>query len=300
MEHAVPQNITSFEFHLVGDMTLKQFGYLAAGLVISYIIFVTIFSQIPILAVSLIVIFSLSGAAFAFLPILDRPLDHWVLAFFRAVYSPTQGFWKVPGSKKVEPKVDSPLLKNRLQQFLASLEKVQTPTIQPIPPIVSPQPPLITPPPINNITPQPFIPTPQVPPPFKPTIPPPQPTPVPHNFTPPPPPPPPPLNRVTIVEPPRESKIQIQLTSFPNVINGIITDSNGNYLDGTIVIIHDKDGIPVRALKTNRLGQFTGATPLPSGVYTVTFEKEGLEFNALKMTLNNEVLGPLQVRPKRL
>ena len=67
MEHPVPQNVTAFEFHLVGDMTLKQFGYLGAGLLLAYITFTIVFSRSPIIAIPFMIIFALTGAAFAFL-----------------------------------------------------------------------------------------------------------------------------------------------------------------------------------------------------------------------------------------
>jgi hypothetical protein len=92
---------------------------------------------------------------------------------------------------------------------------------------------------------------------------------------------------------------QIALTSLPNVINGMVIDSKGIYLDGVIVIIHNKDGLPVRALRTNKIGQFTGATPLPNGLYTLSIEKEGLEFDVLQITLNGEVIAPIQVTPRQ-
>ena len=37
-QHPVPRNISSFEFHLIGDMTLKQFAYLAGGVFIAYLL----------------------------------------------------------------------------------------------------------------------------------------------------------------------------------------------------------------------------------------------------------------------
>ena len=100
MEHAVPQNITSFQFRLVGDMTLKQFGFLASGCALAYLTFLLLFSHNPYIAVVFILMFTLMGILFAFLPIADRPLDHWVMAFLKAVYSPTSGFWKNPLVKK--------------------------------------------------------------------------------------------------------------------------------------------------------------------------------------------------------
>lgn len=86
-QHPVPQNISSYEFKLVGDMTLKQFFQLAGGVVISLIFYAT---PLPgVIKWPLVVIFALIGAALAFLPIEERPLSSWVFAFFKAVYSPT-------------------------------------------------------------------------------------------------------------------------------------------------------------------------------------------------------------------
>ena len=38
-QHPVPRNISSFQFHLIGDMTLRQFGYLIAGALCAFIVF---------------------------------------------------------------------------------------------------------------------------------------------------------------------------------------------------------------------------------------------------------------------
>ena len=32
-QHPVPQHIASYEFKLIGDMTIKQFAYLAGGII---------------------------------------------------------------------------------------------------------------------------------------------------------------------------------------------------------------------------------------------------------------------------
>ncbi|OGE19568.1 hypothetical protein A3A14_02980 [Candidatus Daviesbacteria bacterium RIFCSPLOWO2_01_FULL_43_38] len=307
MEHAVPQNITSFQFRLVGDMTLKQFGYLAVGMVIAYIAFVTILPSSPVIGVPIIGLSSLLGVAFAFLPLADRPLDHWVMAFFRAIHSPTQASWKSPlnSGKSLGPQ--DPTFKNRLGLYLSSLGVNTTP-----------------PPPLTRIKPESLNQTPKVgttqlqqmaeyikqlqtkvadserqlqefrssttPP--QPTVTPPTPaqTPAPAPIINP---------QVKIVEPPRPTPAQVTLTSSPNVINGIVTDTAGNYLEGAIISIHDKDGLPVRALKTNKLGQFSGATPLADGIYTITFEKDSLEFETLQVELNGSVLTPLNVSARK-
>lgn len=308
MEHAVPQNVTSFEFHLVGDMTLRQFGYLAAGMLVAYVAFATLLPANALVAMPIIGLSVLFGVAFAFFPISDRPLDHWVAAFSRAVYSPTRGLWKSPLTHNTKADPQDPTFRNRLQIYLASLggEPGDQPENRPT------ATPTLSPPPSPNLAqlkqmtdyihnlqnklmrseqeirelkfavaaPH-FQPTPSAPiEPVKPTS---QPQ----------------LPQVTIVPPKPSPQTSLVLTSQANIINGIITDSAGNYLEGVIVSIHDKNSVPVRASKTNKLGQFAGATPLPSGTYTVTLEKDYLKFDTLEIALNGGVLSPLTIRAKK-
>src|SRR3989344_5295312 len=91
-QHPVPRNISSFQFHLVGDMTLKQFGYLAGGVIIAYIVYKLPLPSIITLPIAFLI--ALTGVAFAFLPIQERPLDRWLIAFIKSIYSPTQFIWR--------------------------------------------------------------------------------------------------------------------------------------------------------------------------------------------------------------
>lgn len=333
--HAIPQNVTSFEFKLVGDMTLKQFGYLSAGAGIAYLTFVFIASPLPILAWPIIFFSSLSGIAFAFLPLGDRPLDHWVKAFIKAVYSPTKRVWK----KNSQDYQKSSLFLRRLDIYLQSLNPTspmsQPTLIQTGPVQTSPNP---SPLPseeelektvelakeaqalqtqiIENqkqlnqlkveatstaVNPQSI--SPQITTVFsniqkltqeaseikqelaqvtnepeKPSEP----------------------VKVQVIIPTKTKPTQLTLTSLPNVINGIVTDSERNFLEGAVVVISDKNGLPVRAIKTNKLGQFTGATPLPNGVYTVEMEKDSLVFDVLQIELVGSILPPLQIAAKKV
>src|SRR3989338_4380812 len=45
--HPVPQDVNSFQFRLIGDMTIKQFTYLASGLGIAYMLYVFIAASSP-------------------------------------------------------------------------------------------------------------------------------------------------------------------------------------------------------------------------------------------------------------
>ncbi len=87
------------------------------------------------------------------------------------------------------------------------------------------------------------------------------------------------------------------ITDQPNVITGVIKESDGNLLPNLIVTVKDKDGIPVRALKTNKLGQFAASTPLTSGVYIIEVEdpKQGFKFNRIEVGLSGQVLPPLEI-----
>lgn len=332
--HPIPQNVTSFEFKLVGDMTLKQFLYLATGAGIAYLIFILLAVSAPIIAWPIIIVSAGLGIAFAFLPLADRPLDHWVKAYFKAVYSPTKRVWK----KGNQVYSIQPLFWQRMNLYLQkNFASYQIPIL----PVTIPQIPKI---------PQPIVPT-QVK----------KEEPLPSKeelektvalakdaqslqvkiieierqlaglknqasqpgvdsqvFAP----------QITQLiehlqqlmsqaaqtreqlkpqraESPKVTVVQakpiantVTLTSTPNVVSGIVIDPSGNYLEGAVVVIYDKEGLPVRALKTNKLGQFTGSTPLPSGIYTIETEKEQFSFDVLQIELSNAVLSPLQVTAK--
>ncbi|HUD09922.1 MAG TPA: PrgI family protein [Patescibacteria group bacterium] len=86
--HPIPQDITGFEFKLIGDMTLKQFAYVAGGAIVGLI-----FYALPIFAlikIPIALIFVGTGVLFAFVPFEGRPLDIMIRNFLRAVLNPTQ------------------------------------------------------------------------------------------------------------------------------------------------------------------------------------------------------------------
>ena len=78
-QHPIPQQISSYQFRLVGDMTLKQFFQLAGGFLVALI-----FYSIPLIGIvkwPFVIISALLGAALAFLPLEERPLERWIFAF---------------------------------------------------------------------------------------------------------------------------------------------------------------------------------------------------------------------------
>lgn len=103
---------------------------------------------------------------------------------------------------------------------------------------------------------------------------------------------------VKIVPPTMATQIGVpRLTSYPNVITGIIKDSKGNLLPNVIITVKDTEGMPVRALKSNKIGQFAASTPLASGTYIIELEdpKKIYHFERIEVGLSNQVLPPLEI-----
>lgn len=91
-QHAIPQNVSSYQFKLVGDMTLKQFFQLAGGFLVALI-----FYSAPLIGIikwPFVIVSAILGVSLAFLPLEERPLERWIFAFFRAIYAPTEYFWQ--------------------------------------------------------------------------------------------------------------------------------------------------------------------------------------------------------------
>jgi hypothetical protein len=87
------------------------------------------------------------------------------------------------------------------------------------------------------------------------------------------------------------------VSDTPNVIIGIVKDSRGNVLPGMLVEVKDKAGNPVRAFKTNQLGQFVSATPLASGTYTIEIDdpKKQHNFDIIQIIASNQILLPFEI-----
>lgn len=133
--HPIPQDITGFQFKLIGNMTVRQFAYLAAGVVLAWICYALPLSLLIKLPFSLI--FGFSGVAFAFLPIEGRPMDVMISNFVKALLSPTQFIYIKTGGEFYSPPMvktnhtssatqrqqTTALSGDRLKNFLDSLPK---------------------------------------------------------------------------------------------------------------------------------------------------------------------------------
>ena len=403
-QHPVPQNVTTFQFRLIGDMTIKQFGYLAGGAILAYISYIL---PLPFFFTwPLTVIFAFLGIGFAFIPIEERPMDIWVLSFLKSVYAPTQFVWHrvqptAPASNAANASVvqanvaqanaaqtnattatrvasqpvtatsqpikqpiaaalqgfytQTPAIQKKSffdslfswvdklfpvappQQSPGSTTKTQIPQIQPTPPVPGTLPtPVTTPAPpavhpeleqlqtqisklqtdlagrtnvedrvlelqkeLNEMKKQKqemeariismkkqtdkpqenAVPTKQAgiitTPPSGPTV--------------------------KIITPDAATRAGLpRLTTFSNVVTGIIKDNQGGLLPGVLVTVRDKEGVPLRALKTNKIGQFAASTQLPNGVFFVEVEdpRGRYLFDRAQITLNGSVMPAIEIVAK--
>ncbi len=91
-QHPIPRQITSFEFKLIGFLTIKQFIYLIIFIPLGLSVY-AIF-PVPILNILLGVMVGSVGAILAFVPINDRPMEVWIKNLIKRLSSPTQYFFK--------------------------------------------------------------------------------------------------------------------------------------------------------------------------------------------------------------
>lgn len=427
-QHPIPQDIKSFQFKLIGDMTIRQFAFLAGGGIIAYVLFVSPLH--PLLKWPLLLTSAFLGITSAFFPINERPLDTWIVAFFRAIFSPTRRVWQkevippiflkpTPAARETVP---SPLFegdREKLQAYLATLPKKEEElidekeweflrkldfTLTPkgeVTGLPKPETPKVTVPEVEiprpsqaavSITPMPVLEIKDLKTAAPKTIPllsgarirklgsvrtapsqiafpalPIKPTPISKEL------PPelfegeekveamvktelatqekiegykseierlkaekerflkeaevrreetrkaremaakltkkptltlvseePPSQKVPVTRPsePIKRLVLPKITDQPNIINGVVADQTGKLLPDVIIVVKDEEGTPVRALKTNPLGQFTISTPLSNGAYSIEAEKEDYKFDIIYQEVKGGVLPPLEIRAR--
>lgn len=286
-QHPVPQDITGFKFKLVGDMTLKQFGELAFGAILAYLFYAS--NWHPILKWPLVMFFGFLGVALAFLPIEERPLDVWIINFLRAIYRPTYYVWKKDTSglaiaapspqvlprpalqawpyPKVEPEKEKPTATVPTVS-VAELEKFRAQKLagkqeeKKVTNIVT----------VDSLAQMRSV----VEPPWA------------SGAT----------GQARVVDRPVRATQTISLTDVPNIINGTVFDQRGAPMEGVVLVIKDKTSNSVRALKTNRVGQFIVSTPLEDGTYYLEFEMPNYSFNTYEIDLAGVVIAPLTIKGK--
>ena len=333
-QHPIPQNISSYQFRLVGDMTLKQFFELAGGFLVGLI-----FYSAPLIGIikwPFAILSVILGAAMAFIPLEERPLEQWILAFFGAIYSPTIFHWKktvvkqkffqdevpVASTQAASNQGQEAALKNYLdntksvsgplaklegaeQGFLSRLAGIFAGIKSPVTPVSVQAPVVATP----------------VAPPKKLEIP----VSVPVRVSPSQPThlvveeksqPVTPVNQITTqqVNPTiageeivstKEAIFSIDAAppnppTYPNVIVGQVVDEARRIIEGAIIEIRDEYGRPIRALRSNKLGHFISVTPLDNGKYVIASEKEGYQFTSVNFEAKGGIIPPILVEGHKI
>jgi len=87
--------------------------------------------------------------------------------------------------------------------------------------------------------------------------------------------------------------------TIPNIISGKVVDQNNRALENIVLIIKNHAQEPVRALKTNPLGEFAITTPLLNGTYTIETDKSkrtNLSFDIIKVEVAGKIIPPILIK----
>ncbi|MEI8067877.1 MAG: carboxypeptidase-like regulatory domain-containing protein [Candidatus Shapirobacteria bacterium] len=273
-QHPIPQQISSYEFKLVGDMTLKQFLKAAIGIILAILINTT--KLIVLVKWPLMFVVAGGGLLLAFVPFEDRPLETWIVAFIKSIYSPTIYIYKKRADKNwleldssktvdVESNENEEIVlkkdSKKIDEFVQSLPSVKRENKK-----------------------------------------------LEEKET--------KEEAVVKETDWRDQKSNLNLKTekleatgqavfgsipmpdipeTPNVIVGMATDGMGKIVDGVIIEIQDEHGNPTRVLKSNSLGQFKTSTPLSNGRYLLICEKEGFNFDRVNVDLKGEIVKPIRI-----
>lgn len=344
-QHPIPQDVTGFQFKLIGSMTVKQFAYVATGVILAVVLY---YLPLPgpfsfIAKLILMPLFGGTGFAIAFLPVEGRPVDLMLGNLFRALFSPNQYVYRRDGqqfsfsllptgpakpTQTIRTTISDAQRKKQqqLQAFLvptpgktSKFDEKEAAFLQSL--ALFPSPALTTPTPEPQLMPVAQQPTPQ-PLPTQPS----KTMPVTQQYTQPIQNAPPIQQAATQALPTPQPKTEpliapaqpvaqeahyvrnipatmsksaglAHVSDTPNVVVGIIKDARGNVLPNMLVEVKDKDASPVRAFKTNLLGQFVSATPLAPGTYTIEIEdpKNQHSFDIIQIVANNQIMLPLEI-----
>jgi len=301
-QHPIPQDITNYKFHLIGNMTLKQFAELAGGAIIAFIVYKS--NLIGIVRWPLFIFIVLLSIMIAFVPFEERPLDHWIITFFKNLWRPTKFFWKKtpkvpdffnfkandPNQVNQNPDVNySPARKSRIQEYLRSIpqgdEKLddwdifrqnqarelvkEFDQVRVRPENISVQKEDLSKPQLKTRVRKLKNPD----------------TDLAQNMQPP--------VEMPVASPTKTSvELPIEptpnMSEKPNQVFGLVLDSSGRAVSQALIEIVDQNQQSLRIVKSNALGEFRIATALPDGDYLIKTEAENLDFRSQALHLDGK------------
>ena len=269
-QHPIPRQITTFEFKLIGFLTIKQFVYLVIFVGLGLAIYGL--TPIPVLNIVLGLLTGSVGAAFAFIPVNDRPMEVWVRNLIKRLTSPTQyGFQKqnkpvgflqgldhTNDPHQVANHIDS---QKKLNSYLSSKtgppsgdNKKQA---------------------INNLLNNPL------------------------SF----------LSKKPVIKNSQSPAANNQALNSPSFspkrpfLTGVVKNHKLTPLGGVLIYVKKETGSePIRILKSNLHGVFLSYNPLPPGEYFFESKdpKQGYFFDTMKVKVENTNNNPVEILSKEL
>lgn len=270
--HPIPQDVTGFKFRLIGSITVKQFLYLlVAGVSTTLTLFV--FPIHPIIKVPLVFIFVVLGTSLAFIPIEGRSMDKMLINFLKTIPSENQYIYRKHGvalrldiSQRQKDHTSSK--RSKTQDYSKTIlaakpsagivpDEEEARSITAIKSLFE----VAEKGAVVQSTPRP-------------------------------------VEQAQEVTQKESKKTSFPtLIDTPNIVTGTVLDPRGKPLQNIIVEIIDANNIPVRAFKTNQLGQFASATSLSNGTYKVNLDdpRKQHEFTPIEITLDGSIPQPLEI-----
>jgi hypothetical protein len=278
-QHPIPQNVLDVEFKLFTKFTLKEFAYLAAGL-LGGGLFLLLNHQVGlpgIIAWPAFIALSGIGAFFALVPINDQNADEFVKNYFTAINKPTQRVWlndqmkenrtkpiintDVSPNKKIiggsgpdaqqdfTEKPGDDIFESDTQETRADIQQDQS---------VEQQQPVSS-----------------------------------HNSN---------TQNSLVIGPQNLAQYQFQIQSvdkLPGNINIWLADSNNRGLVNIPTFLKDKDGKVIFANRTGPNGYFLTNQIFPPDVYYIQFEQDIYQIPSVQLVLNgNESKNPIKITAK--
>ncbi|MCX7955494.1 MAG: PrgI family protein [Patescibacteria group bacterium] len=265
-QHPIPRQITTFEFKLIGFLTIKQFIYLLVFAGFAFVVY--LLTPIPFLNYLFAFLVAGTGLTVVFVPINDRPMDIWIKNLIKRLTSPTQYNFK---KENKPPAVLLDIVKNyspsvalnyidsqqKLNNYLSSKTQKNTEVDkrkQQINDIL-----------INS-------------PVFT------------HQ-----------QQKTNNQQPINQTSTTInQKKPF---ISGIVTNYKKTPLAGILIYIKkEENGEPIRILKTNSHGVFLSFNPFPAGEYIFEIKdpKQTYFFDTMKLRVENENNNPFEIQSREL
>lgn len=270
IQHPIPRQITTFEFKLIGFMTLKQFLYLVVFVPMAFIFYKII--PLPLINILLGILTLLLGLVLAFVPINDRPSDVWIKNLIKRLTSPTQFIYKkenrslsflenlffLNNPHLVASHIES---KEKLNAYLAK-------TMKPVSQNKKKQD-------INNLLQQPT-------------------TSIKPNTT--------PIQTTQLSNTPEIQPLILAGKNTNPFFAGVVKNNKKLSLSGVLIYIKNEKGVTLRLLKTNLHGVFATFKPIPSGTYSFEIKDPNSRhfFDTMKIKVENINPKPFEFYSKEL